>query len=305
MKIFSLIVTFNAMRHNWIYKCLDSLLSSDLSTEIIVVDNASTDETCQVIKDRYPSVILIENRENKGFGAANNQGFEYGIKNNADYFFLLNQDAWIEKGCIQQLVNVAEINLDFGVISPLHLNGKGDALDYNFSNYIGPASCPGLYSDFILGRAEKKIYPAKFVNAAAWLLPRKSLEIVGGFSPAFFHYGEDDNYCQRVLFHQLKIGVYPFTRIFHDRESRILTPDVNNSKERTWKLKYSNPSVDCDIRSEITYLRKNLFKNKVMRRGQSVKNDRAELNFLEVEVPKLEIYRQKSQSPNSYTFLNL
>lgn len=293
------------MRHNWIYKCLDSLMSSDFPMDIIVVDNASTDETCQVIKDRYPSVILIENRENKGFGAANNQGFEYGIKKNADYFFLLNQDASIEKDCIQQLLNIAEINTDFGVISPLHLNGKGDSLDFNFSNYISPASCPGLYSDFILGRANKRIYPTKFVNAAAWLMPRKSLEIVGGFSPAFFHYGEDDNYCQRILFHQLKIGVYPFTRIFHDRESRILTPDVNNSRERTWKLKYSDPSVGCDISSEIKYLRKNLFKNKIMRRRHSVKNDRAELNFLEIEVPKLEIYRQKSQSLNSYKFLNL
>lgn len=305
MKVFSIIVTYNALRHDWIYKCLDSLLSSDLSTDILVVDNASSDETCQVIRQKYPSVILIENKENRGFGAANNQGFEYGIKNNADYFFLLNQDAWIEKDSLQQLVAVSEINPDYGVISPLHLSGKGNALDFNFSNYICPAFCPNFYSDFVLGKTEKKLYPVKFVNAAAWLLPHKSLEIIGGFSPAFFHYGEDDNYCQRVLFHQLKVGVYPFAKIFHDRENREVISHMNSNRLNTRILKYSNPSVVYDLQSEIRYLRRNLFKNKLMQRKNSTNNDRTELNFLENEVPQLEIYRKESQTLNSYKFLNI
>ena len=54
------------------------------------------------------------------------------------------------------------------------------------------------------------------VNAAAWLIPKKTLEIVGGFSPLFFLYGEDDNYCQRVKFHNLKIGICPGSYIKHD-----------------------------------------------------------------------------------------
>lgn len=303
MKVFSIIVTFNALQNNWIYKCLDSLLAPGLQTKIIVVDNASTDETCNVIKDKYQSVILIENSENKGFGAANNQGFEYGIENGADYFFLLNQDAWIEKNCIKYLVEIATKNDDYGVISPLHLNGNGSALDFGFSNYIVPQYCPSLCSDFILGLEEKKIYKAQFINAAAWLLPLKSLEIIGGFSPAFFHYGEDDNYCHRVLFHKMKIGVFPFAKIHHDREDRLQKKASNKQKE--WTLKYSNPLSDYDLQNEIKYLKRNLLKNKLMRRKKRVITDLEELTFLETTTPKLKQYKIQSQSEKLYKFLNI
>jgi GT2 family glycosyltransferase len=59
-----------------------------------------------------------------------------------------------------------------------------------------------------------------FVNAAAWMMTRECVEKVGGFSPSFFHYGEDDNYTQRLQFHKLKLGVLPTSRIYHDREQR-------------------------------------------------------------------------------------
>lgn len=305
MTIFSVIITFNALRNDWLYKCLNSLISSELSTEIIVVDNASTDKTCQVIKEKYPSVILIENYENKGFGAANNQGFEYGIKNGADYIFLLNQDAWIEKDSILRLIMQSEKNPQFGVISPLHLNVTGTAMDYNFSNYLSPHYCKSLYSDFVLNRVEERIYELPFVNAAAWLLPKKTMEVVGGFSPSFFHYGEDDNYCHRVLFHQLKIGVYPFAKIFHDRENRLATPKENFDREKAWRLKYSNPLIEYSVAAEITVLKRNLLKNKIMQRKDSIDRDRTELNFLVKMVPQLDIYRKESQTRNSYKFLNI
>ena len=106
-----------------------------------------------------------------------------------------------------------------GIISPMHLNGAGDGLDYGFSNYIAPHKCRGLYSDLFLGRV-RELYDVGFVNAAAWLMTRECVERVGGFSPSFFHYGEDDNYTQRLQFHKLKLGVVPAARIHHDREQR-------------------------------------------------------------------------------------
>lgn len=305
MKIFTIIVTYNALTQDWLYKCLDSLMSSALSTEIICVDNGSTDATCQIIKSKYPSVILIENKENKGFGAANNQGFEYGIRNNADYFFLLNQDAWIETDTLEKLVQQYKNNPEYGIISPLHLNGVGDALDYNFSNYITPTNCPKLYSDFVLGIPEDKIYPTNFVNAAAWLLPIKSLKVVGGFSPAFFHYGEDNNYCQRIIFHKFKIGVFPFAKIFHDREgSRENVSNVYLS-DKLRKLKYSNPFVDYDLASELRYLKRKIIKDKIMLRKNVMKTNREQLKFLINEAPTLESYKNESKKTNSFSFLNI
>lgn len=305
MKIISIVVTFNALNNNWLYKCLNSLLLSKIETEIVVIDNASQDDTCNVIRKEFPQVVLFENDSNKGFGAANNQGFEYGIKFGADYFFLLNQDAWIEKNTILDLVTVSKKNFEFGIISPLHYNGGGNALDYNFSNYIVPSKCPGLYSDFVLNSLKDKIYESSFINAAAWLLPIKSLELVGGFSPAFFHYAEDDNYCQRVLFHGLKIGVFPFTKIFHDRENRSSIPNSVFDRNRGLSLKYSNPLITYNHKKKIKLLKLNLLKSMVLRRNQNVKILSQEISFLKNALPKLEIYKAESMSLNTFKFLKI
>jgi GT2 family glycosyltransferase len=217
-KIYTIIVTHNAV--TWINNCLESILGSFQPTEIIVIDNCSTDSTVEIIKTKYTNVELIVSNKNIGFGNANNIGIKKAYEAGADYVFLLNQDAWIKANTIEELIKVAEQYKEYGVISPIHLNGEGNVLDYGFSNYIAPSKCKGFYSDVFLENKNKRLYEIGFVNAAAWLISRNCLEKVGGFNPAFFHYGEDNNYCQRVLFHQLKIGVYKDAFIYHDRAQR-------------------------------------------------------------------------------------
>ncbi|MEN8226430.1 MAG: glycosyltransferase family 2 protein, partial [Bacteroidota bacterium] len=106
---------------------------------------------------------------------------------------------------------------EYGILSPLHLNGNGDKLDGGFANYAGPEYTDGLLSDLSLSKVSD-VYESRFVNAAAWLVSKKCLETVGGFDPIFFHYGEDYNYCQRVHYHDLKVGIVPAVKIYHDRE---------------------------------------------------------------------------------------
>ena len=95
MKIFAIVVTYNGMR--WYDRCFGSLRNSDMPVETIVIDNASTDETVSYIKEHFHEVCLIESKENLGFAKANNIGIKRALDNGADYVFLLNQDAWVEK----------------------------------------------------------------------------------------------------------------------------------------------------------------------------------------------------------------
>ena len=138
------------------------------------------------------------------------------LENKADYIFLLNQDAWVEPNTIEKLIKVSQLKPEFGILSPLHMNGNGSTLDLNFSYYISPGGCPNLISD-IITKNINAIYETRFVNAAAWLLTNKCVTKVGGFDPIFSHYGEDDDYLNRTLFHGLKIGIVPHARIYHDR----------------------------------------------------------------------------------------
>jgi GT2 family glycosyltransferase len=207
MRVFTVIVTYNGMK--WIDLCLNQIISQ---SEVIVVDNNSTDETVSFITNNYPEVNLISQGANLGFGGANNVGISIALKNGADAVYLLNQDAYAQPNCVKNLVDVYLNNKEFGIISPIHLTGNGKALDYSFQklSYMSP-----LISDLII-EVKKDIYEYNFINAAAWFIPANVFYKVGGFDPLFFMYGEDDNYSQRVLYHNFKIGVIPNASVFHD-----------------------------------------------------------------------------------------
>lgn len=214
VNVFCIIVTYNAMK--WIDKCLESLRSSSISVRPIIIDNCSTDETVNYIINNYPEVHLIINKKNVGFGQANNQGLEYAYKQGATHFFLINQDAWILTDTIEKLVSVQD-KYCIDLISPIHLNGAGDLLDYNNLNYLIIEDYNiNFVSDLIL-KDLKQYYTISFINAAAWMISRKTIEQIGGFDPIFFHYGEDVNYCQRIKFHNGKIAFVPNSFIHHDR----------------------------------------------------------------------------------------
>ncbi len=304
MKITSIVVTYNALRNDWLYKCLGSLLQSEIETEIVVIDNNSTDETCEEIRNKYPTVILIENKENKGFGAANNQGFNLGIKNNSDYFFLLNQDAWIENDSLSKLISTASASQNFAIVSPLHYNGKGDSLDINFNNNI-KRNCSRLYNSVSSGNFENDAYTLKFVNAAAWLLPRKTLQIIGGFSPAFFHYGEDANYCQRVLYHNLQIAVCPYSKIYHDRENRKSKINKEINFQNVMTLKYTNPAVKINLNIQNILLNFKIFKNIIQRRKDVANIYLDELNYLKNNTKEIASFNKKYWEVEEFKFLKI
>lgn len=307
MNVSTVIVTYNALRNNWLCTCLDSLQHSTLSSKVIIVDNNSKDDTCRIVKEKYPHVILIENHENSGFGKANNIGIEIALKNNADYVFLLNQDAWVEKETIQKLVLKLSQNPEFGIISPIHLNGKGNALDYNFSNNINPRNCKNLYSDYVLNQVFDKVYESAFICAAAWLISKKCLEKVGGFNPTFFHYGEDDNYVHRLHYNGLKIGVDPFSTIYHDREERENNDYQKQTKtaERDLLLKYSDPNKSNDLQREKKRLKTILVKSKLFNQTDTITYVRNKIAMIDQHAEQITKNLNTSKSGQSFIFLNL
>jgi len=253
MDTYVIVVTYNGI--TWIKECLESCKNHP----VIVIDNASTDDTVAYIKNKFPKVVLLQQTKNLGFGAANNIGIGHALNNGADYVFLLNQDAYLREDTVEKLITIHKNNTEYGIISPIHLNGSGTNLDKNFSNYIKTNDT--LFYDALKNAFIKSIYEVSFVNAAAWLLPKATLGTVGGFDPIFYHYAEDDNYCQRVLFHGFKIGVVPNCYINHDREFRTTESTINIKdkfilKERYLKFKWAN--VNSEVELEIRNTKKKL-----------------------------------------------
>ena len=214
-KVYAIIVTYNAMK--WIDRCLGSLEKSSEKIYPIVIDNMSTDNTVNHIKEKYPDIDLIINSTNKGFGCANNQGIEFAYNNGGTHFFLLNQDAWVMPNTVKTLADLQD-KYNVAIISPIHLNGTEILMDQQFFEYtVVNEHNKEFVSDVLLGN-RKDLYYVDFVNAAAWMLSKQCVETIGGFDPLFFIYGEDSNYCQRVHFHKQKIAISPDTFVVHDRD---------------------------------------------------------------------------------------
>lgn len=218
-KVFVIIVTYNGSK--WIEKCINSLLHSTYPVDIVVIDNCSTDNSVELLK-QFPQIHLIKSKENLGFGKANNIGIDYALQSKADYVFLLNQDTWVFDDTILNLVAVAQNNPSFGIVSPMHFSGDEKTLDEGFVIY---------YNRKIGESLDKNIVIVPFVNAAAWLVSSACLRKVGGFESLFGHYGEDRNYCDRVLYHKFQIIIAENAKICHDRKiTRSFKKDVIQSK---------------------------------------------------------------------------
>lgn len=215
-RIYVIIVTYNGLR--WVDACFGSLRASTLPLHTIVVDNGSTDGTADRIAERFPEVELIRSAENLRFGRGNNLAIRRARELGADYYFLLNQDAWIYPDTIARLL--AAETPDSGILSPVHFDGTAELLDKGFKSYVFGKRRQGE-ADAKLLEELITVREVEFVNAAAWLLPAHTVERVGGFDPLFNHYGEDDNYCHRVLLRGLKIQVVPGARICHDRQGGV------------------------------------------------------------------------------------
>lgn len=283
----------------WLPRCLENCKDN----YVIIVDNGSTDGTVPYIKENFPQITLLIQNANLGFGQANNLGIKRALMEGVDYVFLLNQDAYLFPDCLQNLILVQKKNLDFGILSPVHLNGEGNRLDRNFSIYMSYRNNKDFYSDFVLNKPLKLIYEVPFVNAAGWLLSRSILETVGGFDPLFFHYGEDENYCQRAKYHGFKIGVVPKAFMNHDREERQSAEEQTGGKEnflnqeRRIKVRYGD--INTENFEKLKVLKFHRIKQKwwsyLKLDFQGVRHNKMAINSIAVLQEKIKISRTQNK----------
>ena len=291
VKIFVIIVTYKGKR--WYDRCFTSLRNSTIPVQTIVVDNASNDGTVEYIRENYPEIMLIESKENLGFGKGNNLALKYAYEHGCDYVFLLNQDAWLNKDdTLEKLVEVAKNHPEYGILSPMHLNVNKTGL--SMKEFCRKPCNEKLISDLYLNNLSD-IYGTTYIHAAAWLLPRRTLQTIGGFDPIFPHYGEDDDYLNRVRFHKLKIGVCPFSRIVHDHQEHPKTDaqlqyihDLNKLVEYI-DINHPFKPGDCMWHYLKKWLHGILRFDATQRR--SVKND---MRFLRMKAKEIKLHRDRN-----------
>lgn len=224
------VVTYNAA--SWVDYCLAPFKEESPVLDILVIDNASSDGTPERIQAAYPYVRVIKRPTNLGFGRANNIGLELALVERYSGVLLLNQDAQCSPSVIRQLAKRVAEDPSIGLASPVHYSDETySRRESGFAHY-----CPPEVKEGFIERP--------FINAAIWYIPRRTLLKVGGFSPLFFHYGEDLDFYHNVLHHGLRAGYYPDLKAVHRREPSLLSKEKKGHLEYAYHLaQFLNPNL--------------------------------------------------------------
>jgi N-acetylglucosaminyl-diphospho-decaprenol L-rhamnosyltransferase len=216
------IVSFNTREE--LRRCLRSLVDqATLPLQVIVVDNASGDQSPETVRRDFATVLLLENDENLGFARAANRGLREA---RAPYVLFLNSDAEVRPGALETLVALLDARPEVGVVGP-----RTRGTDGTIQVSSGPALTPlsewrqrrlvrGVRGRVpaALARAERihaEEHEPPWVSAACLLARREALLAVGGFDEAFFLYEEDVDLCVRVRRAGWRILFTPRADVLH------------------------------------------------------------------------------------------
>lgn len=214
MDVSVIIVTYNSA--GYIQACLDSVLGTTCRPgEIIVCDNASTDGTPELIRDRYASVILIESEVNLGFAAANNRAAEIAT---GRYLAFLNPDTVVEGEWLRPLIDVLQANPNVGAVTPmLVFDNAPDRINAcgNNVHLSGIAYC----REFGKPRYAGKPFEVGAISGAAFVLRKELFCSLGGLEEHLFLYYEDTDLSLRLQLKGLLCYAVPDSVVRHDYQN--------------------------------------------------------------------------------------
>lgn len=240
MKLSIVIVSYNVKEY--LSACITSIQRDSVPVEIIVVDNNSSDGTLQMLKESFPLVKLIANKENKGFSGANNQGI---VVAESQYILLLNPDTEIVGDALEKMVQFLNQKGDNCIIGPKLLNSDR-------SLQISCWKFPGLMEMFlelfylhqVFGTRNysvekmKNIFEPHALSGAAVLFNKDLINKIGGLDEIFF-WMEDIDFCYRAKKAGANIIYFPeATIIHHSGKSSKNNQHIVISNQLISKLKF-------------------------------------------------------------------
>jgi len=256
------IVIVNWNTRDLLGDCLRSIYETirDVTFEIIVVDNASGDGSVAMVREKFPTVRIIENTENRGFSAANNQAFAVM---RGRYALLLNSDTVLTEGAVRELFAFMETHNDVAIAGGQLLNRDGSRQN-SIANY------PTLLSLFMNLPLLEVLFPGRYpskryehkgplavesVIGACMLVRREAMDAVGVLDEGYFFFFEETDWAYRMRAAGWNIYHVPSARIYHlqgmsigrDVRSRILFYRSRYRFFGKWKGPAYNTAVRCVI----------------------------------------------------------
>jgi len=239
LQISIIIVSYNVC--DLLFECLISIKKAlqVYRSEIVVVDNASSDDSVKMIKQHFPDITLIENKNNRGFAGANNQALEI-VKGN--YVVLINPDTIVQEDVFSGLFEFMEANTDAGCATCKLLNPDGSfsidsrhsiptpsAAFWKFIGFDKLFPDNSVFAKYNLTYLNKeKTYPIDAVSGSFMFLRKTAIDQVGMFDEDYFMYCEDIDYCVRLNKSGWTNYYVPVSNVLHFKGE--------SSKKNYWKF---------------------------------------------------------------------
>jgi GT2 family glycosyltransferase len=226
MELSIIIVNYN-VKH-FLEQCLHSVqkASKNIQSEIFVVDNNSVDGSAQLIREKFPHIHFIENKENVGFSKANNQAIR---ESSGKYILLLNPDTVVEEDTFLKVLAFMDTHRDAGGLGVKMIDGKGTFLPESKRGL--PTPWVAFYKIFGLAKlfpkskifgkyhlsylSENEIHLVDVLSGAFMLMRKSVLDKIGLLDETFFMYGEDIDLSYRIQLGGFKNYYFPETTIIH------------------------------------------------------------------------------------------
>lgn len=213
----------------------------NLRAEIIVVDNASTDGSPEFIEQNFPTVKLIRNKINVGFGRANNQAMEIA---SGKYFVLINPDTIVKENTFEKLIDFFNSTRDAGMVGCKVLNPDGTLQLACRRSFPGPwtsfTKVTGLSTLFPKSKLfarynltyldENETNEVDAISGAFMMFKKEVYEKIGGFDQQFFMYGEDLDLCYRTQQAGYKVYYVPNTEIIHYKGESTKRSNIDETR---------------------------------------------------------------------------
>ncbi len=226
MNISIIIVNYN-VKH-FLEQCLYSVQAAlkNVGGEIIVVDNASSDNSIEYLQPKFPLAKFIANKVNSGFGKACNQGYKMAL---GKFILFLNPDTIVPEDCFERCISFFNSTPDAGALGVKMLDGSGKflkeskrafpSLSTSFYKFLGLAGLfphSKIFAKYYLGNLDStKNHEVEVLAGAFMMIKRNVLEVTAGFDEAFFMYGEDIDLSYRIQKAGFKNYYFSETEIIH------------------------------------------------------------------------------------------
>ena len=205
------IVSFNSA--GFLRACLSSVLASlPAFGEVIVIDNASSDESCALIRKEFPSVTLLSLKANEGFGAACNRG---AAAASGRYLVFLNPDSQVEPGWLEPLRRTLEEDPTVGAASPKIVLLDRPEMINACGNDVHVAGFPSCHLWGVAAEAVREGGEVTAISGAAFMISKALFDELGGLDPQFFMYLEDTDLSWRLRLRGYRCRYVPQSVVRH------------------------------------------------------------------------------------------